>query len=421
MSDQEILRQFLGDREAGGDPENAFRQLVDRYSGLVYSIALRKVRDPGLAEDVAQNVFTTLARKAARLKPEVSLAGWLHRAAMLESARALRTEMRRARKIKAFEKSMKTEVNQHGETPDWNGVLPSLDEALHRLSARDRDLILQHYLEGRSYVEIARRTGRSKAACSKQGNRVLQKLCRMLKRDGVHLSAAAVGAGIAGRLAENAPVGLAQSLCQGALTTAATSATPVSLLSTLTTIMTTTKFTGAAALMAVGAMVPISMEGFTTSVRSDQSTTEPAVSAITSPSGLPAMIPQLKAANPSEQGPSVDLVLLEKELKKLPFPDEAIERQLDLERLMFELTESDVPKVAAMLEQLEPGSHLIKVTTALYARWSEFDPVAAATRAEEIEDRWLLYAAREGAIETWAATDPAAALAYLEKIGRAHV
>ncbi|HXJ58292.1 MAG TPA: sigma factor [Verrucomicrobiae bacterium] len=60
--------------------ETAFGELVSRYLNLVYSVALRRVSgDAHLAEDVAQTVFTDLARKGRSLPPDIMLGGWLHR------------------------------------------------------------------------------------------------------------------------------------------------------------------------------------------------------------------------------------------------------------------------------------------------------------------------------------------------------
>ena len=67
---------LLGEYTARGS-EAAFETLVNRYVGLVYSAALRQVRDPHGAEEVAQTVFTILAKKAGRLRPSTLLGGWL--------------------------------------------------------------------------------------------------------------------------------------------------------------------------------------------------------------------------------------------------------------------------------------------------------------------------------------------------------
>ena len=90
LNDWELLRSY-----ALEDSERAFDLLMERYLGLVYSAALRQVRDTHLAEEVCQAVFVILARKADGLPRNVVLAGWLFRTTRFVAARAVRTEERR--------------------------------------------------------------------------------------------------------------------------------------------------------------------------------------------------------------------------------------------------------------------------------------------------------------------------------------
>jgi DNA-directed RNA polymerase specialized sigma24 family protein len=62
-SDIELLREYAEKRS-----EPAFDMLVEKYLRLVYSTALRHVRDSHLAQDVSQAVFIVLARKAHTLR-----------------------------------------------------------------------------------------------------------------------------------------------------------------------------------------------------------------------------------------------------------------------------------------------------------------------------------------------------------------
>src|SRR5437870_2130052 len=85
MNDQQLLREYL---DTGS--ERAFQDLVRRHVDMVYSTALRRLSDAGWAEEVTQNVFVALARKAPFLGRDVALAAWLHKTALLEDLPRLR-------------------------------------------------------------------------------------------------------------------------------------------------------------------------------------------------------------------------------------------------------------------------------------------------------------------------------------------
>src|SRR3954469_17284815 len=93
-TDEELLRRYGTDRD-----EAAFEELVSRYTNLVYSVCLRRVRSHEVARDLAQTVFADLARKAPVLWRQVgkhgSLAGWLHRGTNFAAAKYLRDDHRR--------------------------------------------------------------------------------------------------------------------------------------------------------------------------------------------------------------------------------------------------------------------------------------------------------------------------------------
>ena len=96
--DCELLRRYAGTKS-----EEAFAELVRRHVNLVYSAALRQVNgDAHLAQDVAQTVFTDLARKAASLARRATLTGWLYTSAHFAAAKIVRTENRRRDREEKF-------------------------------------------------------------------------------------------------------------------------------------------------------------------------------------------------------------------------------------------------------------------------------------------------------------------------------
>ena len=86
MSDWQLLRQYV---DEGSDA--AFTQLVDRHKKLVYWTCRRDIGDMQLAEDAAQAVFITLACRAATIRRDASLAGWLFSVARHVSMRVRAT------------------------------------------------------------------------------------------------------------------------------------------------------------------------------------------------------------------------------------------------------------------------------------------------------------------------------------------
>lgn len=89
--DSELLSLYA---ETGS--EEAFAEVVRRHVDLVYSAALRQVNgDSHLAHDVAQAVFTDLARKATALCKREVLTGWLYTSTHFAAAKAVRAERRR--------------------------------------------------------------------------------------------------------------------------------------------------------------------------------------------------------------------------------------------------------------------------------------------------------------------------------------
>ena len=147
LTDQDVLHLL-----AGGDAPDALAELVGRYGGLVYSAALRQVRDKHLAEDVTQAVFIVLVRKARSIRPDAVLAAWFFTVTRHACQNALRVERRRR-----YHETKKAALMHEQYLPAdiEEGPHPLLIEAIAKLQQSDRSAVVLRYFQNRSHREIA--------------------------------------------------------------------------------------------------------------------------------------------------------------------------------------------------------------------------------------------------------------------------
>src|SRR5215831_2977961 len=136
MTDSELIEQY-----AKSKSEAAFTELVSRHLAWVYSVALRKVGQSQLAEEVAQSVFVLLARKAGSLRSGTILGGWLFRTTCFVASRAVRAEQRQKHREQTA--ASMTAITESPDENDaaWEQLAPHLDEAVSALPESDRAAI----------------------------------------------------------------------------------------------------------------------------------------------------------------------------------------------------------------------------------------------------------------------------------------
>src|SRR5450432_3615676 len=122
---------------------DAFRAIVEAHVDAVYSQCFRQLRDRALAEDVTQMVFIALAKKAPTISKNVVLGGWLFNAARFCCRNVQRMEIRR-RKREQKVATMRSEIS-NATVEDSSEAESLLDDAIARLSTRERDAIVLRY------------------------------------------------------------------------------------------------------------------------------------------------------------------------------------------------------------------------------------------------------------------------------------
>ena len=217
IPDAELLRRYAESRS-----EESFAELVRRHLNLVYFAALRRSGDAHLAEDIAQSVFTTLARQAALLSRHAVLTGWLYTTTRYTAAKAVRTEHRRKSREQEAE-TMNELFRDGGISADWEKLRPVIDQALDELDDRDREAVLMRCLQNRPFAEIGVALRLSEDTARKRVERALDRLHALLARRGVTSTSAALAMVLANQASAAAPAGLAASVTGTALagTTAA--------------------------------------------------------------------------------------------------------------------------------------------------------------------------------------------------------
>ncbi len=201
-TDRELLRDYT---ERGS--ESAFQALVERHLDLVFATAHRGLSDAGAAQEISQNVFIALARKAAWLRGETSLAGWLHKTALLEVRRWWRGELRRQRREQTAVELGTTMKEE--EDSMLKALAGELDEGLLELREKDRTALMLRYFEGRTHREIGLLLGAREDAVRMRIHKALEQLTGFFQRRGYAVPAAATTATLLSSSAKAAPAGAA--------------------------------------------------------------------------------------------------------------------------------------------------------------------------------------------------------------------
>ncbi len=134
---------------------SALASAHDQYVGLALGIARRVLRDPVLAEDVTQEVFTYLWMHPDRYDPSRgTLRSWVGLLAQRRSIDRVRKEQRRTETESRLDTARVTSDNAEDRVVSlW--ICERVQRALASLPAEQREILIRAYYGGRTYREVA--------------------------------------------------------------------------------------------------------------------------------------------------------------------------------------------------------------------------------------------------------------------------
>jgi RNA polymerase sigma-70 factor, ECF subfamily len=176
VSDYELART------ASEGDMRSFEELYARHSRRVYSLCLRMTANTAEAEDLAQEVFIQLYRKAGSFRGESQFTTWLHR---LTVNQVLMHFRRRGVRLEQTTEDGESPVRVVPGTED-QARMPvvdriALDKAVGQLPPGYRAVFVLHDVEGHEHEEVARLLGCSVGTSKSQLHKARMKLRQLLK------------------------------------------------------------------------------------------------------------------------------------------------------------------------------------------------------------------------------------------------
>ena len=159
----------------GRGDEQAIAALFDRYSRLVYSIALRILRDASAAEDVMQEIFLRIWRDPTTfITTRGTLGGWL---AVIARNRSIDVLRRRHPTGTLEDIQLKSQSDVYSEVEKYL-LLERIRLVVAQLPPEQRSVLEMAFFDGCTHAEIAEHTGQPLGTIKTRVRSALQKLGR---------------------------------------------------------------------------------------------------------------------------------------------------------------------------------------------------------------------------------------------------
>jgi len=194
-----LLRRFVENNDA-----EAFSKIMQRHAPLVYGTCLRVLDDKTNVADVVQETFIQLLRDAGKISG--SLPAWLHRVATHKAIDAVRRDARRRKREERYA------AQKPLQTTRWQDMSLFVDKELENIDEQTRQILIRHFLDGRTASEIANDMAISQPTVSRRIESGLAELRQRLRNRGILVAAAALASLLAENAVQAAPAAIIKEL-----------------------------------------------------------------------------------------------------------------------------------------------------------------------------------------------------------------
>ena len=175
----EIKTQELPDEQLAEAAQNghldSFGALYERYHSSMVALAYSMLADKDMAEDAAQEVFVIACRDLSNLKSKDKFGPWL-----AGICRNIARQMHRS-KGKVIAQNVSASAENENKKDRWTDTIR---QAVWKLPASDRELIVLRYYDNMPYEQIAQVLDISVQAVNGRLIRAKRKIAKYLKRNG---------------------------------------------------------------------------------------------------------------------------------------------------------------------------------------------------------------------------------------------
>ncbi len=185
--EKSIIQGWLKQLSEGDS--SAYERIFKAFYPSVYRSALRITKDATIANDACQEVFLELWKNRAKINVTTSLKSYLHRGAVNRSLNIIKSRNRHAGQNLEHVAEPVNKAATPSEVAEYKELEEYIQEAIHHLPERCRQVFVLSRFEGKKYKEIAQLLGISVKTVENQmlkALKVLRKAVKDYKSDNQH-------------------------------------------------------------------------------------------------------------------------------------------------------------------------------------------------------------------------------------------